>query len=373
MDRIYLNNAAGAYPLAVGVAETVAHTMREFPRISGRDASSVNDPIKKCRESVAGMLKVSASQTALVPNATYALNAVFYGFGLRPGDVVITSVMEHNSVLRPLARMEDRYGVNAFFIPIDENLRLDEFAFNKMLTTKPRIVALTHASNVTGRINQVRKIFAKAKNAGAVTLLDASQSVGRVPVIPEELFADVVVFSGYKGLRGPPGTGAVYVAPRVNLEPVIVGGTGAKSDSRHHPNEMPTLFEAGVPNSPAFAGLDTAVWQYVEKSEEIVLKERKITEKLISGLKSIPSVTLLDEDPSCRIPIASFTVNGMDPETAGYALSESFGIECRSGLHCAPLIHKALGLKGSVRLSPSYMNTDEEIDYAIDAVRRLAK
>jgi selenocysteine lyase/cysteine desulfurase len=224
---------------------------------------------------------------------------------------------------------------------------------------------------VTGRVNPVRQWFEAAKAAGAYTLLDACQTAGRVSVIPEELCADMAVFSGHKGLRGPLGCGALYVAPGVSLHPVFTGGTGVKSDLRLQPEEMPARLEPGTPNTQAFAGLSAAVRHYMEHTEEIIKKEKAITERFLEGFKAVQKVRVFDEDPSDRLPVISFSAENMDAEDVGFALSAGFGIECRAGLHCAPLIHKAFGIRGTVRLSPSYMNGANEIEYVLEAVKAV--
>jgi len=372
MKRIYFNNSSGAYPLAPEVIEAITQSLQNPPQISGRDAAGCSDSLEQCRKNIATILGVNACQTVLTSGATYGLNAALLGLGLKQDDLVVTTVMEHNSVLRPLAYLEDLCDIKVEYVPLS-TAGLDLDVYDRLLEKKPRLVVLTHASNVVGRINPVRLLFKKAKSVSAATLLDASQTVGRIPVKPDELHADMVVFSGHKGLRGPLGTGVLYVSPETEIKSVFTGGTGIKSDLRLQPKEMPIRLESGTPNTPAFAGLNAAVSYYMENMDDIATKEKAIAEKLVSGLMSIPNVRVLDEDPCERLPVISFVIDGMDVETAGFALSESFGIECRTGLHCAPLMHKALGItsNGSVRLSPSYVNTPEEIDYAIEAVKSI--
>ena len=376
MRNVYLNNAAGAFPLAPNVIETATANMRNPPKVSGRDSLGGSDELWQCRRSLARLMDVSPEQVALTYNATHGLNVAILGLSLNPGDLVISSVMEHNSVLRPLARLEDLSRIRVEYVPLDADMCLDVGAYDRLLLQKPRLVVLNHASNVTGRINPVAAWFAKAKSVGAITLLDASQTIGRIPVRPSELCADMAVFSGYKGLRGPLGTGALYVAPTVSLAPVLVGGTGVKSDLRRHPEEMPMRLEAGAPNLPAIAGLGAAVMNILEGADDITSSECTATREMYRGLASIERVRVFDA--SCeedRLPTISFAIGGMDAEQAGFTLSESFGIQCRSGLHCAPLIHEYLGSlpDGTVRFSASFANTSEDIEYAIDSVRRLAK
>ena len=372
-QKIYLNHAAGAFPLAPGVLEAMTARMINPPQVSGRDTFGESDDLCRCRQSLARLMNVKPEQIVLTCNATHGLNTAILGFGLKPGDLVITSVMEHNSVLRPLARLEDMFGIRAAYLPLDTDMRLDENAYDGLLMQKPRLAILCHASNVTGRINPVASLFKKAKSAGAVTILDASQTAGRIPVRPKELYADMTVFSGYKGLGGPLGTGVLYVAPDVNLSPVFVGGTGVKSDLRLHPEEMPMRLEAGTPNTHAFAGLNAAVEYNIKKAADILNAERVMAKELYRKLKTLSHIRIFDVNCEDKLPTVSFAVEGMDTEQAGFALSESFGICCRAGLHCAPLIHKYLGSlpEGTVRISASYKNSPEDIEYATDALRRL--
>ena len=372
-QQIYLNHAAGAFPLAPGVLEAMTSSMINPPQVSGRDTFGESDDLCRCRQSLARLMNVNPEQIVLTYNATHGLNTAILGLGLKSGDLVITSVMEHNSVLRPLARLEDMFGVRVEYLPLDTDMHLDENVYDSLLMQKPRVVILCHASNVTGRINPVVSLFKKAKSAGAFTLLDASQTAGRIPVRPGELHADMTVFSGYKGLGGPLGTGVLHVSSDVSLSPVIVGGTGVKSDLRLHPEEMPMRLEAGTPNAPAFAGLNAAVEYNIKKAADILSAERVMAKELYRKLKTLNHIRIFDENCENRLPTVSFTVEGMDTEQAGFALSESFGICCRAGLHCAPLIHKYLGSlpEGTVRISASYMNSPEDIEYATDALRRL--
>ena len=350
MKRIFLNNAEGAYPLAPGVISAVTQAMENPPVFSGRNEALEEDCMRQCRGSVARLMNVSPSQVILTSGATYGLNAVISGIGLKRDDLVITTLMEHNSVLHPLANMEYLNGVRVEYVPFSAGAKLDEDAFDQLLAAGPRLVVITHASNVTGRVNPVRSLFEKAKSVGALTLLDASQTIGRIPVLPTELFADMVAFSGYKGLRGPVGTGALYVAPGMELDPVVTG----------------------APNMPAFAGLNAALSFSMGSPAEIISKEWLITGKLLSGLMSVPKLRIIDEDLSGRLPVISFAIGGMDAEEAAFALAENFGVECRGGIHCAPLIHEAFGVPGTVRFSPSYANNLREIEQAVEAVRSIA-
>ncbi|GHV41682.1 cysteine desulfurase [Spirochaetia bacterium] len=371
-DReLYLNNAAASFPLAPGVTQAVIRSMENPPRVSGRDALGAEDELGECRRNLALLLEARPEELALCSGATAALNIAVLGLGLRPGDLVLTTVMEHNSVLRPLSRLEKTLPLRLEYIPLDDQGNLDTGVYEKLLREKPRLVALTHGSNVTGVINPVTELFEKARDAGARTLLDASQTAGHIPLRPAALNADMAAFSGYKGLGGPRGTGVLYVASSIKLESVFTGGTGLKSDSPLQPEEMPLRLEAGTPNTPGFAGLNAAIACCRGKEESIAEKEAGITRALVEGLLSIRGVRILGRP---ALPVVSFTIEGQSCEEAGFALSEGFGISCRTGLHCAPLMHRALGCfpGGSIRFSPSFRTSMADIDYAVEAVRRIA-
>jgi len=374
--RIYLNNSASAWPPAPGVIAAVASALEHLPVQPGRGESSGADVVAECRQRLANLLGArSPERVAFTPSATHALNLAILGLGLKRGDHVITSVTEHNSVLRPLARLADGIGIRVTVVGLDEHGDLDAGAFGLALQDSPRLVVLNHASNVTGRVNAVSALFHKAKAAAAVTLLDASQSLGHWPVNAPELGADMVSFTGHKGLRGPVGTGGLYVAEHVELEQVMVGGTGVRSDLRLHPSEMPIRLEAGTSNVPALAGLNAALLWRETDGPAFLEQENRLALDLREGLRAIGGVRLFDDVPGAtRLGLVSFRVDGWEVEDTGYALDQSYGIACRTGLHCAPLLHAAIGSAptGTVRFSPSGATTEEEIAHALEAVRRLA-
>lgn len=374
---IYLNDAATAWPKAPGVREAVSAAIEEIPDHPGRAATESADVADECRELLAEMLSCdSPDRIALTSNATHSLNLAVWGVDLKPGDHVITSVAEHNSVLRPLFHLRDRIGLRITVIGLDERGRIDEEAFDEVLRAKPRLIAFIHASNVTGRVNDVGPLFEKARAAGAVTLLDASQSLGHVPVSVSETNADMVAFTGHKGPRGPTGTGGLYVAPDLELAQFYVGGTGIKCSEAVHPPEMPIRLEAGTPNMVGFAGLAVALKWLRKAGPAFRRTEERLGKTLRDGLRSIPGVTIYDDfHDADRVAITSFAMDGWDIKEAGVAFAEQFGIVCRTGFHCAPLIHKAIDSseQGTIRFSVSGFNADDEIAFALNAVRSLAK
>jgi cysteine desulfurase / selenocysteine lyase len=378
---VYLNNAATGWPPAPGVVEAMVAAQERMPGASGRGNGRESLEAEMCREGVARLLGATdPSRVALTPGATHALNAVWWGLDLRPGAHVVTTVTEHNSVLRPLHHLAERTpgGLRVTTVGVLPDGALDIDAMLRVLEEGADVVALCHASNVTGLVADARYVFQAARRVGARTVLDACQSAWHVPVHPGELLADVVVLTAHKVAHGPGGVGALYVAPELELRPWVVGGTGVRSDLRAHPPEMPLRLEAGTPNLAALAGFQAALaWQEAH-GRSCAARACALSRRLREGLGGLPGVRVLgDGAAACveRVPVVSFVLPGWEPEEAGYALRESFGVLCRTGLHCAPLVHEALGTApaGTVRLSPSGFTADADIEVALEAVGRLLR
>ena len=373
--RVYLNNAASSWPKAPGVVEAVTQALQEPPAHPGRVASQVADAATECRVRLASLLDVhEPDQIVLTTGATQALNLAILGVDLPRGAHVVTTVTEHNSVLRPLHHMKQRLGLRITTVGLDADGALDVQAFNRAMRDDPTLVVINHASNVTGCVNNVAPLFARAHDTGAVTLLDAAQSLGHIPVHPESLGADLVAMTGHKGLFGPPGTGALYVAPHLDLTQVLVGGTGVRSDLALHPPQMPMRLEAGTPGTPAFAGLAAALRYIEENGDSLRAQSHRLTTKLRDGLSSLPSVTLFGTaSEASPTGVVSFAMADWSVADAGSVLEESFGIICRTGLHCAPLIHEAIGSapEGTIRLSVSGRNREADVEAALCAVKQI--
>ncbi len=375
MEMVYMNNAATSWPKAPGVAEMVARKLVEIPHHAGRAGFSAPDHAGDCRKQLADLLKISDhNRIVFCQNATHALNVAFHGFPWRPDATVITTVAEHNSILRPLHYLLQHQCIRRVeFVPVDNQGRIiPEVLEDAIRKFSPQMVAFTHASNVTGSVNNAKLLCDLAKKAGAATLLDASQTLGFTEVLPEAWGADLVAFTGHKYLLGPPGTGGLYIAPATILEPVWVGGTGVKSELDTMPEEMPIRFEAGTPNDPAFAGLGQALTWLQENPFDRTALLAKV-ERLAGGLAQA-GAAVIDVSPD-RTPVIAFTVPGWEVEDVGEILQKSFGIICRTGLHCAPRILTQLGLspRGSIRLSLSRFTTDAEVDYCIAAVKDIVQ
>ena len=288
---------------------------------------------------------------------------------------MVTTVTEHNSVLRPLHRLAAERGIRVIVVGLDAHGALDAEAFEHALAQEPALVVLNHASNVTGRVNDVGRWFHQARAVGARTLLDASQSLGHLPVYPTDLRADLVAFTGHKGLHGPPGTGGLYVTPELELGQVVVGGTGVRSDLADHPPEMPMRLESGTPNVPAWAGLAAALGWLAEQGDVLRRRERELATRLREGLQVNPNVKVFDgEADVARVGVVSCRLAGWEVADAGSVLEESFGVICRTGLHCAPLIHGAIGSApvGTLRLSVSGYNSAQDVEAGLRALEQMA-
>lgn len=372
MIPIYLNNAATSWPKAPQVGGTVASYVSGIPFHPGRSGFSGPDIPGECRQLLANLLQVSDNRRIVLGhNATHGLNIALHGIGLQSGAAVVTTAAEHNSVLRPLHYLEKNQNIKVHILPVDAQGRVDPAVWQSALVKyRPQLAVFTHASNVTGAVNDASLLAKLAKQAGALTLLDASQSLGIIPVLPEKWALDLVAFTGHKYLLGPPGTGGLYIAPAVELEPVWVGGTGVQSDLAEMPANLPTRFEAGTPNDPAIAGLSTALaWnaEHPLAAEEITAK----VERLAAGLTALGAEVIAVTPP--RTPVVSFTLPNWAVEDIGEMLYKSFGIICRTGLHCAPLIHNYLGTAptGTIRISLSRFSADKDVDYCLQAVGTL--
>jgi cysteine desulfurase / selenocysteine lyase len=372
MPITYLNNAATSWPKAPGVAEAIGAKIQDIPFHAGRSGFNAPDLIGDCRYLLAESLHIAdPARIVFCANATQALNIALHGFPWKKEATVLTTAAEHNSVLRPLYYLHKHRQLRIETVPVDTTGRVIpevwEAAVKKF---SPQLVVFTHASNVTGGINPVVELCKIAKTVGACTLLDASQTMGLVEVTPEAWGVEMVAFTGHKYLLGPPGTGGLYISAGIELEPVWVGGTGVLSELDEMPPHLPVRFEAGTPNDPAFAGLaQSVIWQ---KANPVDLQglNRKI-ERLSLGLLELGAKVIGVSSP--RMPVVAFVLPGWETEEVGEILYKSFDLICRTGLHCAPQIHKFLetGSRGSIRFSLSRFTTDEEIEYALSALRGI--
>lgn len=377
---IYLDNAATTMHKPQTVIDAVTQAMCSLGN-AGRGATSgaldAARTIHGCRTKLARFLGCPrADHVCFTPNSTAALNTVINGV-VRPGDRVVTTVLEHNSVLRPLNRLAVEQGVTVEYAGCDANGVLDYDELEQLVTPGTRAVVVTHASNVTGNSVDVARVAAVAHAAGAMVIVDASQSAGTAKIDMDTMGLDVVCFTGHKGLMGPQGTGGLAVAEGIDVAPWAMGGTGVRSFDALQPLEWPTRLEAGTLNGHGIAGLSAGL-DFIEAQggvEAIASSERALADRFLAGVREIPEIKLYGAfDQPTRSAIVSLNVGDIDSAEISDALMQGWGIATRPGAHCAPLMHRALGTErqGVVRFSFGYFNTDEEVDTAIDALRDLA-
>lgn len=377
---IYLDNAATTMHKPQTVIDAVTQAMCSLGN-AGRGATSgaldAARTIHGCRAKLARLLGCPrADHVCFTPNSTAALNTVINGV-VRPGDRVVTTVLEHNSVLRPLNRLAAEQGVTVEHAGCDASGVLNYDELERLVTPGTRAVVVTHASNVTGNAVDVARVAAMAHAAGALVIIDASQSAGTAHIDMQAMGLDAVCFTGHKGLMGPQGTGGLAVADGVDVAPWAMGGTGVHSFDALQPLEWPTRLEAGTLNGHGIAGLSAGL-DFIEAQggvEAIAAHERSLAERFLAGVREIPGIALYGAfDQPVRSAIVSLNVGDLDSAEISDALMQGWGIATRPGAHCAPLMHRALGTErqGVVRFSFGYFNTDEEVDTAIDALRDLA-
>lgn len=377
---IYLDNAATTMHKPQTVIDAVTQAMCSLGN-AGRGATSgaldAARTIHGCRTKLARLLGCPrADHVCFTPNSTAALNTVINGV-VRPGDHVVTTVLEHNSVLRPLNRLAAEQDVTVEHAGCDTDGVLDYDELERLVTPGTRAVVVTHASNVTGNAVDVARVAAMAHAAGALVIVDASQSAGTAKIDMDTMGLDVVCFTGHKGLMGPQGTGGLAVAEGIDVAPWAMGGTGVRSFDPLQPLEWPTRLEAGTLNGHGIAGLSAGL-DFIEAQggvEAIAAHERALANRFLVGVREIPGIKLYGAfDQPTRSAIVSLNVGDIDSAEISDALMQGWGIATRPGAHCAPLMHRALGTErqGVVRFSFGYFNTTEEVDTAIDALCDLA-
>jgi cysteine desulfurase family protein len=372
---IYLDNAATSYPKPESVYQAVMHAMREIGASPGRGGHrrslEAGRIMFQAREAAAALFSTpDSSRIIFTHSATEALNMALRGT-LAAGDHVITTSMEHNSLLRPLHLLE-KQGVALTIVQAGPDGVVDPDDIRCALTPRTRMIAIGHVSNVSGTIQPIDRISAIARAAGALFLLDAAQSAGSLPIDVVSSAIDLLAVPGHKGLYGPQGTGLLYAAAHVALAPLLSGGTGTNSTSEDQPDAMPDGFEAGTHNLPGIAGLKAGMEFVMEQGVAVIgAHERGLVAYAIERLQEVPQVTLhCPLDPALRGAVLSFTVAGIDSAAVAFELDGRFDIAVRAGLHCAPRAHRTLGTfpGGTVRMSPGWFTTREDIAIFTDAV-----
>jgi len=378
---IYLDNAASSWPKPDETWQAMEHFMRSVGANPGRSGHRLSIEagriLIEARDALAELFGIdNPLRIVFTRNATESLNLAIYGI-LRPGDHCVTTSMEHNSVMRPLRALEQK-GLEVTVVPCSPQGEFDPQEIKKNIRANTRLIVTTHASNIIGTLMPVAEVGEIARTHGIPFCIDAAQTAGAYPIDVTKMRVDLLAFTGHKSLYGPQGTGGLYIGEGLEkkLEPLMRGGTGSRSESQEQPDFMPDKYESGTPNTVGIAGLGAgAHFCLAQGVAHIRAKEEGITRMLIEGLRSIPGVTLYGYgDAKRQVAICSFTIRGLTPSEVTMELDEEFNIMSRPGLHCAPAAHQTIGTlpQGTVRLSPGYFNTKEDIACALDAVGKIS-
>ncbi len=380
---IYLDNAATSWPKPPQVKEAMNRFMEEIGANPGRSGHSLSIEaariIYEARESLSVLFHVKdSSRIVFTLNATESINLALKGL-LNYKDHVITSSMEHNSVMRPLRDLEKR-GIELSIIPCSKEGMLDPQEVERKIRSNTRMVVLNHASNVAGTLLPTRDVGFIARKHNLFFLVDAAQTAGAYPIDVEKEGIDLLAFTGHKSLYGPQGTGGLVIGERINekeMIPLKQGGTGSRSEFEEQPDFLPDRFESGTLNTVGIAGLLAGIKFVLKNGVELIRQdEMTLTKKLIEGLKEIPQVKIYGPGShQNRIATLSFNFPRLSPSNGALRLEKEFGILCRPGLHCAPAAHHTLGTfpEGTIRFGLSAFNTEAEIETAIQAVSQISK
>ena len=380
-DLVYLDNAATSFPKPDAVYTFMDQFYRRFgvnPGRSGFDLCvEAGDLLEGTRKSLATFFGGrDPSRLVFSYNSTDALNIAIFGL-LERGDHAVTTTLEHNSVLRPLHHLSDDEGVEVDYVPFDERGFVDPDDFKGRFRDNTRLVVVNHASNVIGTIQPVKEIGRLCRERGIPFLIDASQTAGKIPIDIQELNVDIVAFTGHKSLLGPTGIGGLYVEEGIEIRHTRAGGTGVRSAVRRHLDEYPWRLEYGTTNVVGVAGLSAGLLWLQEKGlDEVHRHEMALATRLRDGLRGIEGVIgYCQDDLTDHIAVLVFNVEGVEASNTGTMLDVEHGVACRTGLHCAPLVHEGIGtsvIHGAARFGVGPFNTETDIDRALDGVREIA-
>jgi len=384
MEILYLDNAATSFPKPDTVMAAMIAYQQNIGANPGRSGHGrsveAGRIVFETREALARLFHIEDPlRIALTKNATESLNIVLQG-GLKPGDSVITSGMEHNSVMRPLRFLEGR-GVELSVVPCSPRGELEPDDVRKALRKNTRMVVLTHASNVTGTILPVEAVGALLRDRPEVLFcVDAAQTAGALPIDVEKMRIDLLAFTGHKSLFGPQGTGGLYIREGLEnkISPLMMGGTGSRSEFEQQPVFMPDRYESGTPNTIGIAGLGAGVSFVLEQTVGTVRdQEERLISRFLSGLRDLRDDVIVygPQDASRQTAVVSFNIRDVSASDAASYFEDNRGILCRPGLHCAPSAHRTIGTfpRGTIRFSFGFFNTQQDVDDACTALRELVK
>ena len=381
MDVYYFDNAASSWPKPPGVVEAMAKAVTEYGANPGRGshklAVEASRAMFRTRKKLATLFGVrNPNDIAFALNTTAALNTAILGY-VRAGDHVVCTAVEHNSVRRPLEWLKETKGVQVSYVETSEDGRLDPADVRKAFEPNTRLIVVNHSSNLLGSIVPLADLGEIARAHGATLLVDAAQSAGVLPIDVESMGIGMLAFPGHKALYGPQGTGGLYIAPHLDVEPLVVGGTGSQSEAVLQPTVRPDRYESGTQNTPGIAGLGAGVdFVLHETVANIHNREWGLTQRMMEGLARLPGLRLLG--PAIgeeRTGIVAFTAEGIDSAEISFVLDQHFRIAVRAGYHCTPLAHRVAGTEetGAVRASVGAFTTEAHVDYFVDAVGQIVR
>jgi len=376
---IYMDNAATSWPKPESVYRAVVDCMKRYGANPGRSghkmATQAGKILLHTRELLCKLFSVdNPFQMIFTLNATESLNLAIKGC-IEPGDHIITTTMEHNSVVRPLKELE-KYDIKTTYVKADSQGRVDPDDIRKAIQPNTRLIVTTHASNVTGTLVPIDQIGKIAREYGILYLVDAAQTAGVIPIDLSKLPVDMMAMPGHKGLLGPQGTGVLYIAPHVKLKPLKEGGTGSQSENLYQPEFIPDRYESGTQNTPGIAGLGAGISFIMQQGQNNLFAYTNRLEKFfLEAVSSIPGIKVygpptMDE----RIGVISINIKDFDSTYIATLLDERYDIATRSALHCAPLAHQTIGTlkQGTVRFSPGIFNTMDQVAECIRALEQLS-
>lgn len=376
---VYLDHAATSWPKPPEVMQAMQTAMIEAAANPGRGshhmAVRASRILFETRRILSDLFKVhNPNDVVFTHNTTEALNLAIKGL-LKEGDYVVATMIEHNSVRRPLEYLKRTLGVHVEYISVNAQGELHLQRLKEALSRRPKLVVCTHSSNLLGSILPIAEIGEMARKQGAVFLVDAAQSAGCIEINIADMQVDLLAFPGHKGLLGPQGTGGLYISPSVNLEPLMHGGTGSQSEEIEQPTVRPDRYEAGTPNTIGIAGLKAGVEKTLELSASRIYRhEWDLTQRIMDGIQGIRDLRMLGPDPGKpRTGIVSFVSSNMDSSEIAFRLDREYGIAVRAGMHCTPLAHEAVQTlqTGAVRASVGMDTTMEEADLLVSALEKI--
>lgn len=377
---IYLDNAATTFPKPEAVYDAVMDCMKNYCANPGRSghklAMKSAREIYDARENIAKLFNIdNPMNIVFTNNATDSLNLAIKGI-VNSGDHIITTSMEHNSVIRPIKALE-KLGIETTIVQCDKDGFLDVKDLEKAIKPNTKLIVTTHASNVCGTLIDIKTVSEIAKLHNILYLVDASQTAGVYNIDLKEVYADMLAAPGHKGLLGPQGTGILYIREGLNINILKEGGTGSKSEDLFQPDLFPDKYESGTHNTPGIAGLNEGVKFILKEGiNKIKEHEEELCRYMLERLNEVPNIKIYGtKDANKRASVIAVNIGNMDSGEITFLLDNEYDIATRSGIHCAPLAHKTLGTfeQGAVRFSMGYFNTKEEIDKAIEALKEISK